>query len=105
MARLKVEDSKVIEIYNTQGKAAAIETIHATYGVKDAYYVLRRLKATESYAYDSKRDLFCKKVEMPFLALDELCIESRKNSIDKDVDCRPTVQIESKFDSYVQAVV
>lgn len=78
MARQKVEDSKVIEVYNTQGKAAAIETIKTTYGVKDAYYVLRRLKSNPAYTYDSVSDSFSRSSETPFMELDELCIDSHE---------------------------
>lgn len=83
LARLKVEDSKVIEVYNTQGKAAAIETIKTTYGVKDAYYVLRRLKSNPAYTYDSVSDLFSRSSETPFMELDELCIDSHEKVLKK----------------------
>jgi len=105
LARHKVENSKVIEIYNTQGKAAALKTIRTTYGVKDAYYVLRRLKANSAYTYDSGSDSFSKSIETPFMELDELCVESHENVWKKEVSSQPEKQIETPFDSYVQELV
>lgn len=104
MARKKVDDLKVIDIYNVQGKTAAIEFIKTTYGVTDAYYVLRRLKANQSYDYDSKGDLFRKPMETPFMELDELCIDAPKKSAGKKI--KPSEKTnEIQFDSIVQEMV
>lgn len=105
MARHKVEDLKVIEVYNTQGKAAALETIRTTYGVKDAYYVLRRLKTNSAYTYDSKSDSFHKSIETPFMELEELCVESHENVTHKKVTSQPEKQIETQFDTYIQELI
>lgn len=99
LARRKVEDSKVIEVYNTQGKAAAIKTIRTTYGVKDAYYVLRRLKSNSAYTYDSESDSFRKSSETPFMELDELCVESHEKVIKKEIIILPEKATELQFDS------
>lgn len=104
MARKKVEDLKIIDIYNTQGKVAAIEFIKTTYGVKDAYYVLRRLKASQSYVYDSDSDLFHRSTETPFMELDELCVDTPKKSVSKKMkSSEKTTEIQ--FDSIVQEMV
>lgn len=104
MARKKVEDLKVIDIYNAQGKAAAIEFIKTTYGVTDAYYVLRRLKANQSYVYDSGSDSFRKSTETPFMELDELCVDAPKKSASKKMkSSEKTTEIQ--FDFVVQEMV
>ena len=104
LARKKVEDLKVIDIYNTQGKASAIKFIKSTYGVTDAYYVLRRLKANQLYIYDSDSDLFRKSTETPFMELDELCVDAPKKSVGKKMK-PPERATEIQFDSIVQEMV
>lgn len=109
MAQQKVEDSKVIEVYNTQGKKAAIEAIQTVYGVRDAYYVLRRIKANPAYIYDSVSDSFSKSMDPPFMELDELCVDShskeRKKEIKKEI-LKPSKQtIEKPYDFYVQELI
>lgn len=104
MARKKVEDVKVIDIYNAQGKAAAIQFIKTTYGVTDAYYVLRRLKANQSYIYDSESDSFLKSTETPFMELDELCIDTPKKSESREMPpSGKTTEIQ--FECIIQEMV
>lgn len=105
MARHKVEDSKIIEVYNTQGKAAAINTIRTVYGVKDAYYVLRRLKSSSVYTYDSRSDSFSISTDTPFIELDELCVETHEKVLKKEIITQPKKTTEMQFDSCVQELI
>lgn len=105
MARRKVVDREVIQIYNTQGKAAAKEFIKTTYGVKDANYVLRRIKAGQSYNYDSDTDQFHKSNETPFMGLDELCVDTHKKIIRETTIEQDESIPDLQFDTVVQEMV
>lgn len=85
MARCKVknEDLKELaEIYNSQGKKAVYALLDSRYGVKNPYFVLRRMYETPTLAYDAEIDHFqtdqfqteeMQSAENIFMSMEELC--------------------------------
>ena len=71
---------ELVELYNGEGKIAVYDLLRTRYGMKQPYYVLKRIKNSEHYEYDPKTDRFRVKddsgVEEVFLNLDELCAGS-----------------------------
>lgn len=105
MAQKRVEDSKVIEIYNAQGKSGAIDFIKTTYGIKNAYCVLQRLKSNDEYIYDPDTDIFRQSMETPFMELDELCVESREKIVTRKIAKHLEEPKELQYDRIVQEMI
>ena len=103
MPRNKVDDSVIIRVYNSEGQKAAIKEIRSTYGVKDAYYVLRRLKSKPEYGFNPQCNTFENVVHEPFIELDELCKTIPDKTKKKEM--LALKQNESRFDSYVEKLV
>lgn len=105
MARQKVDDLQLLEIYNSMGKSAAIEEIHTTYGVRDAYHVLRRLKSTEAYRYNQECDCFDCNAETPFMELDELCVKTTKKELAEQCTQVTMDSTAFQFEDCIQALI
>lgn len=79
MAKPKRDYAEIARIYNSQGKTAAKQFIQDSYGVKDPWYILRVLKGSKGYRYDSAKDKYVpdsqKDDESLFMGLEELCNE------------------------------
>jgi hypothetical protein len=49
---------KLVEIYNTKGRREMYDHIRSRYGLKNPYFVLRRLMKSDMYIYDEALDKF-----------------------------------------------
>lgn len=81
MTRQKVDDRKVIEVYNSSGSKVAKEFMSTEYHVLYPYSIITRLRRDSANAYDKAKDKFLCIKEAPFLRLDELCAVS-ENELD-----------------------
>lgn len=68
---------QIAELYNTEGKTAFFEKMRSEFGIKQPYFVLRRIKNSDMYTYDEENDKFVSVQESAsddvFMDLDELC--------------------------------
>ena len=72
---------ELVKIYNTKGRREMYDHSRSCYGLKNPYFILRRLIKSDRYAYDEALDKFhpveCDSFapEQPelFMSLDELC--------------------------------
>ena len=68
---------EIIEQYNAGGKSSAYDHLRSRYGIKNPFFVLRRIKACGKYDYDPSTDHFSETekdlVDNIFMDLDELC--------------------------------
>ena len=71
---------EIIEQYNTGGKTSAYDHLRSRYGIKNPFFVLRRIKECGKYDYDPSTDHFSETekdlVDNVFMDLDELCSTS-----------------------------
>lgn len=100
MARYKVKDENLKElaqIYNTRGKKTVYELLSSRYGVKNPYFVFRRMCENPDLSYDAERDQFLtaevQSTEKVFMSMEELCspiipqhISSKEQ---QEIDSRP----------------
>lgn len=77
--RIKVEkiDFKTfVDIFNTQGKKAAVKHVTETYGIRYDT-IVKRLRRDSEYIFDQSRDRYVLKSDngsaSPFLTVEELC--------------------------------
>ena len=75
--KLKDIDFKVfVDIFNTQGKKAAVKHVTDIYGVRYDT-IVKRLRRDSEYIFDQSRDRYVFKSdngsESPFLSVEELC--------------------------------
>lgn len=72
---------ELVEIYNTKGRTEMYDHIRSRFGLKNPYFILRRLMKSDSYNYDEAADKFYpaeagssrdEQSEL-FMSLDELC--------------------------------
>ena len=93
---------EIVEMYNTQGKAAVFDMIRTKYGMKRPYFVLQRIKSSDSYRYDEESDQFLSTRDSAadgvFMDLDELCGIT-------DIDRADPVQIPEKPMLTMEALV
>lgn len=80
----KIDFKKFVDIFNTQGKGAAVTHVAEAYGVRYDT-IVKRLKKESEYTYSQQRDRYILKSESndesAFLSLDELCnSDNMKNS-------------------------
>lgn len=80
MARCKVKDEdlkELAELYNNQGKKAVYALLDSKYGVKNPYFVLRRMYESQDLAYNAEADQFrtdeMQSTENIFMSMEELC--------------------------------
>lgn len=78
MGKVRVEDlKKLAELYNSEGKGAVYALLRSQYGVKNPYYVLKRMCEHPELSYDEANDDFkINKVnneDKIFMSMDELC--------------------------------
>lgn len=80
MAVVKEKDfPELVELYNTEGRTALYDHIRSQYGLKQPYYVLRRIMKSSRYDYDKEQDLFRDTAQSDaeqadlFFSLDQLC--------------------------------
>jgi hypothetical protein len=67
-----------VDIFNTQGKKAAVRHVTETYGVRYDT-IVKRLRQESEFIFDQSRDRYMLKhgitTESPFLTVEELCQE------------------------------
>jgi len=72
----QIDFKTFVDIFNTQGKKAAIEHVTQTYGVRYDT-IVKRLRRDSKYIFDQSRDRYVLKSsngsESPFLTVEELC--------------------------------
>lgn len=80
MARCKVKDEdlkELAELYNSQGKKAVYALLDSKYGVKNPYFVLRRMYESQDLGYNAGADQFrtdeMQSTENIFMSMEELC--------------------------------
>lgn len=100
MARCKVkyEDLKELaELYNSQGKKAVYALLDSKYGVKNPYFVLRRMYKNQDLAYNAETEQFqtdeMQSTDNIFMSMEELCspiiTQHVSNKEQQELDSRP----------------
>lgn len=100
MARCKVkyEDLKELaKLYNSQGKKAVYALLDSKYGVKNPYFVLRRMYENQDLAYNAETDQFqtdeMQSTDNIFMSMEELCspiiTQHVSNKEQQELDSRP----------------
>lgn len=99
MGKIKIKEDEFPEIvkqYNLGGKTAAYDYLRSTYGSKNPYFVLNRIKKCDKYDYDPETDQFTaartSTADDVFMDLDELCgtaISKRPETSGNIADSRP----------------
>ncbi len=83
----------IVEIYNTEGKPSAYAYIRETYGVKNPYFVMARIRKDGRFKLDAERDRFivCERLpeENLFMSIEDLCSVSDKVTKKEDVGMIP----------------
>ena len=68
---------EIVECYNRDGRPAAINLLRNKYGIKNTYFVMKRIKGSSKYHYDKDTDSFSgadsNEPDGIFMNLDELC--------------------------------
>lgn len=87
---------EIIERYNSDGKAAAYDLIQSRYGLKNPYFIMRRIKKCRKYTYDPDIDQFTdvgvSASDSVFMDLNELCstvVVKTQEPVDAVPDRRP----------------
>jgi len=86
LARKRVDERKVMDIYNTSGNKAAKEFIGTEYNLAYPNCVITRLRKNSVNGYNKAQDKFLSMQKPPFLELDELCADNRSVSVNKIKD-------------------
>ncbi|WP_313563719.1 hypothetical protein [Ruminiclostridium cellobioparum] len=72
----KIDFKAFVDVFNTQGKTAAVKHVTDTYGVRYDT-IVKRLRQDSEYIFDQSRDRYVLKMgnnlESPFLTVEELC--------------------------------
>lgn len=68
---------KVVQIYNDEGRTAAYDLLRSQYGVKNPYFVLKRIEKSPKFEYNQDDDCYqihsIKEADSVFMSMDELC--------------------------------
>lgn len=94
----RVNDLKVIEVYNNLGCKAAIEFIRSEYKLKYPNSTLTRLRKVPSYEYNKLADKFNCSNNPPFMDLDELYISTNKHSNNRNLHIMNKAEHEEVLD-------
>lgn len=74
---------EIVELYNNNGRPAAYAFLRSHYGLKNPYFVIKRIKECGEYTYDPDTDRFSKAgdcaADTVFMNLDELCAAAEPN--------------------------
>ena len=87
---------EIVGLYNSSGKTAACDYLRNQFGIKNPYFVIKRIKHSSGYTYDPEKDRFedsgKSNADDVFMNLDELCgnsvVEAPQHS-QKMSDSRP----------------
>jgi len=99
----KIDFKAFVDIFNTQGKKAAVKHVADTYAVRYDT-IVKRLRQDSEYIFDQSRDRYVLKSgngsESPFLTVEELCtIEKPKSQLTNEIDSAEIISklIKDKF--------
>ena len=108
---MKVIDEKdfpaIIRIYNRDGKKAVNKYIRSTYGIKNPWSVMQRIRKTPGYDYDDVRGCFNtsddQHEERIFMSIDDLCkLKADKPSDESESTVsRPSVSMDDLIRSLI----
>lgn len=75
---VKEEDfPEIVSRYNSEGKSAAYSYLRSRYNIKNPFFVMRRIRKSGKFDYDTETDRFLEPAgeveEAVFMDLDELC--------------------------------
>ncbi|MBR1495887.1 MAG: hypothetical protein IJ601_12690 [Acidaminococcaceae bacterium] len=80
MGKMLVKETafpEIVEQYNNNGRPAAYAFLRSHYGLKNPYFVIKRIKECGEYTYNPDTDRFSKAedcaADTVFMNLDELC--------------------------------
>ena len=80
MGKKKISEEifpEIIRRYNSGGKTAAYDYLRSSYGIKNPYFVISRIRDCGKYTYDPDKDYFTETAASTsdgvFMDLDELC--------------------------------
>ena len=67
----------VVEVYNNEGRTAAYNLLRRQYGVKNPYFIKKRIAKDPRFEYDPERDCYLVKdlteTDHLFMSIEELC--------------------------------
>lgn len=93
-----VDFKTFVDIFNTQGKNAAVKHVTETYGVRYDT-IVKRLRRDSEYIFDQSRDRYVFKSdngsESPFLTMEELCSNEKPKA--RQIDDINSDEIISKL--------
>lgn len=71
---------EIVKQYNSGGRTAAYDYLRSSYGIKQPYFVIRRIQKSDGYTYDPDTDRFLEQdkseSDSVFMDLEELCSHS-----------------------------
>jgi len=78
MAKVSNEELiKVVQVYNDEGRTAAYDLLRSQYGVKNPYFVIKRIKNDPRFEYNQDRDCYLVHCQVDtndvFMSMEELC--------------------------------
>lgn len=79
---------EIVELYNSSGRTAASDYLRNQFGIKNPYFVIKRIKLSSRYTYNPENDRFEESEKSNednvFMNLDELCgnsvVETQQHS-------------------------
>lgn len=76
----KVKDAElfeIVQIYNSEGRTAAYDLLRSQYGVKNPYFVIKRIAKSPRFQYDEAEDRYLvhngSDADGVFMSMAELC--------------------------------
>lgn len=76
----KVNDDelpKIVQVYNSEGRTAAYGLLRSQYGVKNPYFVIKRIEKNSRFEYNEAEDRYLVRKEPDtagvFMSMEELC--------------------------------
>lgn len=78
MSKVRDEDLiKIIQVYNNEGRTAAYDLLRGQYGVKNPYFVIKRIEKNPRFEYNQDRDCYLvhskSGADGVFMSMEELC--------------------------------
>jgi|LGOV01.1.fsa_nt_gb hypothetical protein len=68
---------KIVQIYNDEGRSAAYDLLRSQYGVKNPYFVMKRIDKNPKFEYNQDNDCYQirseTKVDDVFMSMEDLC--------------------------------
>ena len=80
MSKVKVSNEAligVVQVYNDEGRSAAYDLLRSQYGVKNPYFIRKRIDKDPRFEYDPDRDCYLvnglNEANHLFMSIEELC--------------------------------